>query len=181
MKKCYVRLAVIAFLCCVGIALYQNVASSHVDAFAVRHQALLEKFLSLARAEADEHGLGAIYTRWDDKRLVGSPRFFLPDSSASPVSSELHSVWQNIRQKGHFTSVSCSFEPDGAMEAHFSVEGPWQSYEEGNYKHCNCLIWRDADYSQTPPESLDPMTEVEGMSPSSEGRWYWTSHKHYDG
>lgn len=188
MKKRYVVLP-LAVIVCLGL-LFQVWKSSfnHVDVFAVKHQALLEEFLTLAREEAatapEGSVLSAIYTRYGDKVLVSC---FYPSSSNQygdirpVVSSELCSAWQDIQKKGHFTSVGCSFEPDGAMEAHFSVEGNWHPYAEGNYMVCHCLIWRDADYPVSYLASLEPMTEVEGMSPSSEGNWYWTSHKHYDG
>lgn len=188
MKKRYIALAVIAVI---GLGLFaqsQGSPSAHVDAFAVRHQALLEEFLTLARGEAaaapEGSVLSTIYTRYGDNVLVSH---FSPSSSSlygdtrPVVSSELCSAWQDIQKKGRFTSVDCSFEPDGAMEAHFSVEGDWHSYEEGNYMVCHCLIWRDADYPMSYLASLEPMTEAEGMSPSSEGKWYRTSHKHYDG
>lgn len=185
MKKRYVVLAVAAFVCLGLFGLIRESSFTHVDAFAVRHQALLEEFLTLARAEVsvphDGHKPDAVYTRYGDNLLVGRSYVSPSGISTYPVSSELRSVWKDIQQKGHFTAVDCSFEPDGAMEAHLSIEGGWRSYEEGNYKLCYCLIWRDTGYSSASPASLDPMTEVEGMSPSSEGCWYWTSHKHYDG
>ncbi len=130
MKKRYIALAVIAIL---GLGLFaqsQGSSSAHVDAFAVEHQALLEEFLTLAREEAaatpEDSALSAIYTRYGDKVLVSH---FSPSSSnlygdvRPVVSSELCSAWQDIQEQGRFTSVGCSFEPDGAMEVHFSVEG----------------------------------------------------------
>ena len=76
--------------------------------------------------------------------------------------------------------MGCSFDENGALEVHFSVEGKWVPYGEptqGHYRQAYCLLWQDADYSGLPHarywNSLGEARE--------QGGWYYTSHKHYDG
>lgn len=153
--------------------------------FHSRHQPILEDFISLCRAETEQHDgayrLDAVYTDWFSGVLMCRLDLSAPyDEREFPASPELTAVWEEIEGCGYFTSVGCSFDESGALEIHFSTEGEWIPYgtpTEGHYYIAYCLVWRDTDYSGLPHarywNSLGEARE--------QGGWYYTSHKHRDG
>ena len=157
-------------------------STKRTAAFALRHQDLLSEFISLTYAENQDHGLRSIYDSGNS--LEGREQDLFQWDPVS-VSPELCAAWQRIRSYGYFNSVSCSFEEKGGLEVTFSAKGKWKPYEEGNYRIAYCLVWQDGEYannSRWPLEDWWP--PLDGMDISSlpqDGKWYYTSHKHYDG
>lgn len=149
-----------------------------------RNEALLEDFITLCREEAsqteDDRRLSAIFTDFFDGALMCRPDFSITNEPDFPASPELRAAWERIQHCGCFTSVSCSFDENGALEVHFSAEGEWVPYgtpTEGHYCIAHCLLWRDTDYSGRPHANYwGPLGKAR-----EQGGWYYTSHKHRDG
>ncbi|MCI8807542.1 MAG: hypothetical protein HFF20_02825 [Oscillospiraceae bacterium] len=153
--------------------------------FHSRHQVILEEFISLCREEAvrpgERYGLDAVCTAFPDHTLtIRCEGPSLGEWEEHPAAPELTAAWEEIEKRGYFTDVYCSFDENGALEAHFYAEGTWVPYGEpvqGHYYQAYCLSWRDADYQGQPLDVwCHPLGEAAGR-----GRWYCVSHKHYDG
>lgn len=191
MKRRRVRIAAAASVLALALALFlallfrSRPSLLNTIRFHSRHEALLEDFLSLCREEAarpgERYGLTAIYTAFPNHTLtIRREGRFLEELEERPASPELTAAWEEIEKCGYFTDVYCSFDENGALEAHFYAEGTWVPYGEpvqGHYYQAYCLLWQDADYDGPPSDDWwHPLGEA-----ADRGRWYCVSHKHYDG
>lgn len=159
------------------------------------------EFLTLLRAEsAQAHGdiqtlgpilpelvrtestyFSTIYTEPDGTLVGVLADGDLFETDRMPLSSSAaDAVWRQLC-RGRFTDFSCSLAENGSMEARFYRSGKWTRYEEGRYRWCHILIWRDEDDPDSPGESWRYLSEQDGIAVSDSGAWYYSYEKEYDG
>lgn len=192
-NRSIVRLVFLLAVWVVASLLFSAPSRHRTMDFFAAHRDELEAFCSLAREEAlfphaDPRELSEadrLLARPEDAQLRGisgsdeltgclNGYAIFDDPFSRPVSPELQTAWDKCRH-GYLTDIDLSFAGSGALWAHFSVEGSWQPYEEGNYCVAHCLIWQDDGCPDAAERHWMLLDSADG------GSWYYTHHKHYDG